>query len=875
MTVNLTPDILQRVTKPTRYTGGEYNAVHKEWDKVKCKFALSLPDIYEVGMSNLGLAILYEVLNERDDSLAERAYAPWTDMEEVMRRKDLPLFSLESHHALADFDFWGFSLQYEMIYTNVLNMLDLARIPLFADERRESDPLIAGGGPCVYNVEPMADFFDFFVVGEGEEVLGEVVDVFVAWQATGKTGGRKEILRRLAALDGIYVPSFYRAGYDAAGNFVALGSADVSARPQIKKRLNRDMDAAKSLTKPLVPYLDIVHNRLMLELFRGCSRGCRFCQAGMCYRPVRERSEGTLRRLAERMAAATGYDEMSLTSLSSADYSCLLELTENLQAEFGRRLNLSLPSLRIDSFSVDLAKRLHAGRKSGLTFAPEAGTQRLRDVINKGVTEDDLLSSCAAAFEQGWQKIKLYFMMGLPTETDEDILGIADLARKVARLYRKVTGKGGVKVTVSVSCFVPKPYTPFQWFGQITADEFKRRQQLLKENITDRSITFNYHDAELSSLEGVLARGDRRLSKVIFRAWQNGAKFDGWSDLFDYDAWQRAFVETKIDPKYYNERERDHLEPLPWRITSPGVSAEFLEREWQRALRGERTQDCRRGKCEDCGVCFALGAKVVDHADDKKTADERGRTEGEYAAENEPGANAINDNAPLFVYRVEITKGAEIAYLSHLEYAALLGKAVLRAKLPVAYSQGFHPHMKIGFASALSVGVTGRAEYLDLVLTEKTSLSEIIDRLNAALPPGARARRIKEIDRSYKSLSSAMAEAVYEAIIPRVPPGEDIHAGLERFNQAPSIIVTRVTPKRTAEKNIVEYLRAPLKAERRGEDLILTMRLKSTDKGSIKPGEVLSALKENFCPFLDIDAAIISRTAILGENGRALIDLDG
>lgn len=611
--VKLTPDLLGAVTKPARYTGNEWNVIRKDWSKVSCTVALSMPDVYEVGMSNLGLKILYEVLNRRDDTAAERVYAPWVDMEAAMRERQLPLFSLETFTEIRRFDFLGFSLQYEMIYTNVLNMLDLAGISLRAAERTEDMPFVVGGGPCVYNVEPIADFFDLFVIGEAEEALDELVTVFIRWEKEGRVGGRKGFLRCAAAIEGIYVPSFYAPRYAADGRYEGLTVLEPKARPIIYKRVVRDFDAVAAMEKPVVPYLDIVHNRIMLELFRGCTRGCRFCQAGIAYRPVRERSPERLRALARRLVDATGYDEMSLTSLSSADYSCLGDLVDELMADFsGEKVSFSLPSLRIDSFSIELAHKMQQVRKSGLTFAPEAGTQRMRDVINKGVTEENLLSAVGAAYRQGWKQVKLYFMMGLPTETDEDVIGIADLAKKVVDLYTEIKGRRGVKVTVSVSCFVPKAYTPFQWFGQETLAEFERKQWLLKDHIRDRSIHYNYHDARVSLLEGVLARGDRRLSAVIEEAWRRGAKFDGWSDQFREEAWREAFSVCGVDPTFYNGRTRDFSEALPWDHTSPGVSRAFLTAEWKKAMAAALTPDCRRGDCTGCGVCPRLGVHIVD-----------------------------------------------------------------------------------------------------------------------------------------------------------------------------------------------------------------------------------------------------------------------
>ncbi len=611
--VKLEQEMLQAVEKPARYTGGEWNAQPKDSAAVLCRIALAMADVYEVGMSNLGLKILYEILNRRDDIAAERVYAPWLDMEEEMRRRGIPLFSLETFREISSFDILGFSLQYELLITNTLNMLDLAGLPLHAAERTDEQPFVIGGGPCVYNTEPIADFFDFFVLGDGEEIVVEVCDALIAWKKEGRPDGRRGFLRRAARIPGVYVPSFYAPEYDAQGMFTGLRLLDEAASPQIYRRVVKDLDAAPFLEKPVVPYLGIVHDRLMLELFRGCTRGCRFCQAGMAYRPVRERRPETLESLARTLFDSTGYNEMSLTSLSSADYSCLSPLVDGLLAGTqGERVSFSLPSLRIDSFSVDIAERLQQVRKSGLTFAPEAGTQRLRDVINKNVTEDDLLHSVRTAFEQGWKAVKLYFMMGLPTETDEDIVGIAELAQKVVDCYKEVKGKRGVKVTVSVSCFVPKAYTPFQWFAQVPQEEFERRQRLLKESIRDRAISFHYHDARASVLEGALSRGDRRLSAVIETAWRNGAKFDGWTDQFKDEVWKDAFCRCGVAPEFYSRRTRDLEEVLPWAHTSPGVSEDFLRREWQRAQEAALTHDCRRETCTGCGVCPKLGCDVVD-----------------------------------------------------------------------------------------------------------------------------------------------------------------------------------------------------------------------------------------------------------------------
>ena len=612
--IQLDPSWLQHVEKPARYMGGEWNSVAKNHSEVDVTMAFAFPDVYEVSMSHLGIKILYGIVNERPDAAAERVFAPWHDMEAEMRNREIPLFSLETKTPIRDFDLLAFTLQYEMCYTNIINMLDLAGIPFYGKDRDLSFPLLIGGGPCVYNMEPIADFFDVVSIGESEDWINEFIDLYKAEKTKGFPGGKEAFLRKAAQIEGTYIPSLYEPQYTESGDFAGMKVLAEEAPAIVKKRIVEDMEAAFYPTKPVVPYLDIVHDRAVLELFRGCLRGCRFCQAGMLYRPVRERTPERLVQLAKEIIANTGYNEISLMSLSSADYSKLPELVDMLMEEFkDKQVSVSLPSLRIDAFSIDIAKKVQQVRKSGLTFAPEAGSQWMRDVINKGVSEEDLMSACENAFKSGWNTVKLYFMMGLPTETDEDVAGIADLAYKVLDLHREITGKRNGKVTVSCSFFVPKSHSPYQWYGQQDVEEIHRKQKYLKSLINNRNISYHYHDGYTGYLEAVFARGDRRLAASVVEAWKLGCKFDGWTEFFNYDTWMQAFKNTNIDPEYYARRNRDFSEALPWDHLDDTVSKEFLRREWERAVDGTLTWDCRRKPCNGCNACPELGTPIIDY----------------------------------------------------------------------------------------------------------------------------------------------------------------------------------------------------------------------------------------------------------------------
>lgn len=598
--------LLSRVEKPARYIGGEYNAVLKDWDDVKVRIAFAFPDIYEVGMSHLGLQILYHVVNRRSDALMERVFAPWVDMEALMRQQQVPLFALESRRPLRDFDIVAFTLQYELSFSNVLNMLDLARIPLYAWERAEDDPLVIAGGPCAYNPEPLADFLDAVFLGEAEEAFDEIISAYQA--AKEQSLSRRELLLALGRIPGVYLPSFYAVQYDDRGRVAGIIPRDPAVPRKVAKRVVADLNEAPFPTKPIVPNIKVVHDRAVLEVFRGCTRGCRFCQAGVIYRPVRERDVNRLMAQADAIIRNTGYDEVSLASLSTTDYSAIRPLVRELVERYAdRKVGISLPSTRVDAFAVDLAKAIQEVRKSGLTFAPEAGTQRLRDVINKRVTEEDLLAAVTAAFKAGWLRVKLYFMLGLPTETMDDVEGINILARKVIDTGLEAgVPANRLSVTISASSFVPKPHTPFQWEPFMRADELRTRQDCLKRRLKGRGLVFCAHDVETSFLEAVFARGDRRLGAVLARARELGCRLDGWREWFSPELWRQAFADTGLTPEEFAYRRFGYEDVLPWDHLEAGVSKAFLVAEHKRALAGETTADCRAGRCTGCGLCPTL-----------------------------------------------------------------------------------------------------------------------------------------------------------------------------------------------------------------------------------------------------------------------------
>lgn len=603
----LDDEILMKIEKPARYIGGEVNSVMKDPEKVDIRFAMCFPDVYEIGMSHLGIQILYDMFNRREDVWCERVYSPWLDLDRVMREEKIPLFALESQDPVKNFDFLGITIQFEMCYTNILQILDLSGIPLHAADRTEEDPFVIGGGPCTYNPEPLADFFDIFYIGEGETVYDELLDVYKEWKKSGES--REQFLRRAAGIEGLYVPMFYDAEYNADETLKSFRPNDPCAPESVKKQVVTDVTAAPYPLSPVVPFIKATQDRVVLEIQRGCIRGCRFCQAGMLYRPTRERNVERLKEYARAMLQSTGHEEISLSSLSSSDYSELKELVFFLIDEFrDKGINISLPSLRIDAFSLDVMSRVQDIRKSSLTFAPEAGSQRMRNVINKGLTEEDILDGAGQAFEGGWTKVKLYFMLGLPTETEEDMKEIARLSDRVARRYYEIPKEqrhGKCQITASSSFFVPKPFTPFQWASMCTAEEYMQKASVVKnefqEQLNRKSLKYNWHDAQVTVLEGVMARGDRRISRVIEEAYRRGCLFDSWTESFHNDLWMQAFENTGTDIAFYNLRKREKDELFPWDFIDIGVSRKFLYREWERAMAEEVTPNCRV-QCSGCGA---------------------------------------------------------------------------------------------------------------------------------------------------------------------------------------------------------------------------------------------------------------------------------
>jgi radical SAM family uncharacterized protein/radical SAM-linked protein len=721
-------EILPLVEMPSRYLGCEANTIKKIHSTVDLTFALAFPDLYEIGTSHFGMQILYTILNQEPNIAAERFFAPAQDMEKLLKEKEIPLFSLESKTEMKAFDIVGFSLLYELNFTNILTMLDSANIPFYADQREEEFPLVIAGGPCAFNPEPLADFFDLFVIGDGEEAILEISKKTIQWKRT-RTGGKKGLLKELAAIRGVYIPSFYTPSFNDQD--LQILTPLYPEHATVKRAILSDLDKTPFPTAPIVPFGKPVHDRLRLEIARGCSRGCRFCQAGMIYRPVRERTVPDLVDIAEQSLKGTGYSDISLLSLSTGDYSDLANLMEQLlNINQNHCTAISLPSIRAGKLTPELMKIIKKVRKTGFTIAPEAGTQRLRDVINKNITEQDIVGTVTNAFDLGWRMIKLYFMHGLPTETQEDIQGICDLARQLASIKPQSQGKGKGRgrgksqgnINLSFVTFIPKAHTPFQRCAQITTQQSKDNLNFLKQNLRHPGVNLKWQDPNMSLLEGVWARGDRRLSKLLVAAWEKGCRLDGWSDFFDFNLWMEAFEETGIDPYFFTTREREPNEPLPWDHIDCGVSNEFMEKEFDKALALETTPDCREEGCTGCGICdFKTIQPIVHEKSEALTISDR------------PSARP-SDNLNFTKYRVFYSRLGDARHFGHLELAKIIRRGIRRIGIRVKYSKGFNPSMQLSFDNPLPVGLESQEEFFTITAEFSTTPREIVTGLNKVLP---------------------------------------------------------------------------------------------------------------------------------------------
>ncbi len=769
---------ITKVQRPGRYTGGEPGSVIKDKNTVKMRWALCFPDTYEIGMSNLGIKILSGVLNKMEDVWCERVFAPWIDMEEEMRKRDIPLYALESGDAVSEFDMVGFSLSYELSYSNLLNMLSLSKIPLLSSERDESCPIVIAGGHCTYNPEPLADFVDIFSIGEGEEALPELSKLWLEMKETG-TFTRKDFLYRAATeLKGFYVPALYNVEYNEDGTISELAPVCDKVPEKVEKRIVWDLDKSHFPTSPVLPLIETVHDRMTLEVFRGCIRGCRFCQAGFIMRPVREKSPAVLCELAKEYADNTGYEEISLSSLSISDYSKVDELTDRLlEWTNDEKINLSLPSLRADSFTKELLNKISSVRTSTLTFAPEAGTQRLRNVINKNVTEEEILRACHLAFSSGKSQVKLYFMNGLPHETYEDIEGIKHLASNVVEEYYRTPERNKKKqpqVTLSVACFIPKPHTPFQWEGQNTMETLREKQQFLLEKIkTDKKVRYNYHDAQISHLEAIFARGDRRLGKALLEAHNRGMKFCAWAECFDYEAWIKVIEDCGLSPYFYANRNIGEEEILPWDVIDCGVSKDFLLREKHKAEIAATTPSCKEA-CSGCGITKNAKSEYCRWCPGSKTKTEE-VTETK-APETTVEKREVRDTSAPAVrsVRIRFSKYGPMTYISHLDFARNMMRALVKSHLPVWYTEGFNPIPKLAFASPLSVGCGGEREIADIKVTTDITDKEILERLRENVPEGigivevytakAKFREIKWAKNRIEIVGASLEDGITEKI---------------------------------------------------------------------------------------------------------------
>ena len=807
-------DILLSVEKPSRYLGGEANIPRRDPRGIRVRFALAFPDTYEVGMSHLGIQILYAVLNEIPGVAAERVYAPWPDMEHLLRERRLPLCSLETHRPLKDFDIVGFSLQYELSYTNVLNMLDMGGIPIRAKDRGPDDPIVIAGGPSAFHPAPMTAFIDAFVIGEAEEAVAEIAAAAESWKE--KPGRREQRLEALAAIPGVYVPAL-------------PGRGDATVR----KRVVADLNRWTLPCQPLVPLMKTIHDRISLEIARGCTRGCRFCQAGMVWRPLRERRHDILERMADDMIGATGHEEISLLSLSSGDFRGIESLlTVLMDRYYERRIALALPSLRVETLKKGLMDAIRRVRKTSFTLAPEAGTQRLRDAINKGNTEKDLLSTAEAVFDAGWRNLKLYFMLGLPTETEADLDGVADLAYKV---LGKTRNRG--QITISLSTFVPKPHTPFQWHRQIGIEETVARQEYFKRRIRHRNLTVKWHDARMSLLEGLFSRGDERAGILVERAFRLGCRFDGWSERFRYDLWEEAMKETDLSADR-SLGERRTTDVLPWDFIDTGVRKSYLMEEAEKAAREQATGDCRFGSCNACGVCDGREIRIVVN-----------EPEPDRTAETESSAAAHRDkhggDLPGERFEMRFSKRGRAKFLSHLEIATAIVRAFNRGGIAFAYSQGFHPHPKISFACATAVGVESDEEFSEVHLRGgRSCVDDIPSSINPFLPEGLAIETVEALPPGRPSRSGRIAGFDFRISLPAGLTDDDsrrLEKNIAEFLAGDSFRIVKDGGGKISVRDIRPLVER-LSLDREKKEIDLTVRF--TPAGTVRPADILSRVLE-------------------------------